>query len=652
MPAALLAACGGGGAEEDFPAGFLRASEAPLRRDILGVGAGRASALAASGANSANSANSANAAVPTPTQLFDWAEIHYPEFFPGQQADQYFAPYSYRLYLQTGNAVGVANGMVYILGPVAGNNDVPVAVGLLKEYTEPVFAGRFAYSDAQAARFLNQATLAATDADIAAVRSLGYEAWLQQQFNTPPSTSNWDWLLSRGYGENESSRVGSAGFDNQIWQRLLKAPDGLRQRVALALSEIFVVGLDGINGTYKPFRMAAYWDLLAEHAFGNFRTLLQAVTLSPAMGNYLNMAGNQKANPATGRVPDENYAREVMQLFTLGLTQLNPDGTTQLDAQGHALDSYTEADVKALAAVLTGWNFDRRASVSPVEQNRVPMLLNPSLHATTAATVLGTTIPANLDGNEALRRVLDALANHPNVGPFIGRQLIQRLVTSNPSSAYVARVAAAFANNGLGLRGDLAATLRAVLLDDEARAAEGLTAPAFGKLREPLQRLLQWARSFKAASLSGNWTLGNLSDAATRLGQSPQRSPSVFNFFRPGYVPPNTAVSKAGLVAPEMQLTTETSVAGYLNYMQTLSSAKHGDLRPDYSAELALAADPAALVARLNLLLCADQLGASTLLLITDAVGSVSGTGNSGPFNRVYTAVLLVLASPEFLHQR
>ncbi len=588
----------------------------------------------------------------------DWAEIHYPQFFPSRQTNQFFAPYTYRLYPELGNAVGVADGMVYILGPVAGSNEVPVAVGRIEEFGQHVFARQQAFSDSQAARFLNQATLGATDGDIAAVRSQGFGPWLNAQMAAPPATSNWAWLMSKGYDTLANAQNSAVGADNQIWQALISAPDSLRQHATLAWSQILVVGLDGLNGNYRQFRLAAYWDLLAQHAFGNFRTLLEAVTLSPAMGNYLNMAGNQKANATTGRVPDENYAREVMQLFTIGLVALNPDGTPQRDAQGEPLDSYNETDVSQLARVFTGWNTDRGPFTTLVDTQRNPMLLNANLHETGSSRVLGTTIPANIDGTLALKQALDILFNHPNVGPFIGRQLIQRTVTSNPSPGYVARVTAAFNNNGQGVRGDLAAVWRAVLLDDEARAPDSLANPAFGKLREPLQRMLQWARTFKAKSTSGDWTLGNLSDPATRLGQSPQRSPTVFNFFRPGYVPPQTVIANAGLVAPEMQIATETSVAGFLNYMQSLTSSRVTELKADYTTELAMAADATALVARVERLLSADQLAADARALIVNAVSSIAMTSTNpttlaaAAANRVATAVLLVLASPDYLHQK
>ena len=249
----------------------------------------------------------------------------------------------------------------------------------------------------------------------------------------------------------------------------------------MALSEIIVVGFDGVTSPYKQFKLAAWWDLLAEHAFGNFRTLLEAVTLNPAMGNYLSTAGNQKEDAKTGRLPDENYAREVMQLFTIGLYELNADGSVRTDASGKPLETYTQDMVTQLARVFTGYSLD----VNPFEAGpafvRRPMAFTASRHSTLAVSFLGTTIPANTPGPEALERALDTLFAHPNVGPFIGRQLIQRLVTSNPSPAYVSRVTAAFNDNGQGVRGDLSAVVKAVLLDVEARSAGGLTDPAFGK---------------------------------------------------------------------------------------------------------------------------------------------------------------------------
>ena len=629
-----VAACGGASA---LPEAFADREQAQTLRHALS-------------ASPANTTTPAAAPVPTVTELLDWAERAYTELFPGPKVNLVAEPYTYRHYPETGHYLGVADGRVYFLGPASG--DVLADAGALADFGARIYGQRFAFSDEQASRFLGQATLGVTDADIASVRAAGYDAWLTQQFTRPLSPGNWDWLVTRGFDVNPDARNAAIGVDSQIWQRLLSASDSLRQRVALALSEVFVVGFDGLTGAYRQFKLAAWWDLLATHAFGNFRALLEAVTLNPAMGGYLNTAGNRKEDPATGRQPDENYAREVMQLFTIGLVQLNRDGTPKLDAAGKPMDTYSQDTVTNLARVFTGWNLDtRRDDVGP-EFVRRPMVLTASRHSTLAATFLGATVPANTDGTAALKTALDTLAAHPNVGPFIGRQLIQRLVTSNPSRHYVARVAAAFDDNGKGQRGDLQAVLRAVLLDVEARDEALISSPTVGKLREPMLRFIQCARSFKATSLNGQWDVGNTSDPARSLGQSPLRSPSVFNYFRPGYVPAGTSIASAGLVAPEFQLANESSVAGYLNAMQSFVSRAHRDVRPDYATELALAADAEALVSRVALLLCAGQLQASTRTTIVGAVDSIASSTEAGRANRVYTAVLLVAASPDYLVQK
>jgi uncharacterized protein (DUF1800 family) len=443
------------------------------------------------------------------------------------------------------------------------------------------------------------------------------------------------------------------------------------------------VSLSGLNFSWRSHALAAWWDMLSSNAFGNFRTLLEDVTLNPAMGYYLNTKGNLKENTATGRQPDENYAREVMQLFTLGLHQLNLDGTEKKDAQGNKLESYTQADVTNLARVFTGYDFDMSQNVNTFDAllnrnipntsaARLPMALTASRHSTLAATFLGATVPANTGAAAALQIGLDTLFNHPNVGPFFGRQMIQRLVTSNPSPAYVGRVAVAFNNNGAGVRGDLQAVWSAILLDEEARSPAGLTQSTFGRLREPMLRLVQWGRTFGIGSALGSWKIGDLSNPATQLGQSPLRSPSVFNFFRPGYVPPSTALVASQSVAPEFQIVNESSVGGYLNYMQGVirngihvnapdqpnsgSNASNGyDITAAYTGELALVSDAAALVRRLSLLLCAGQLAASTQALIVDALNATPVTAASTDSikrNRVAAAVLMVMASAEYLVQK
>lgn len=543
-----------------------------------------------------------------------------------------------------------------------------------------------AASDEDAARFLLQAQFSASDADIAAVRNKPYAAWLAEQFAAAPSTSGFEWLNQRGYGTIDSNTNfydNSYPGDYMLWNQLMTSSDGMRKRIALALSEFFVVSLSGLDFAWRSHAIASWWDMLNAQAFGNFRNLLQDVTLHPAMGYFLNTKGNLKENTKTGRAPDENYAREVMQLFTLGIYQLNTDGTEKRDGSGNKLESYTQSDITNIARVFTGWDFDQTQNVNTLEPvnrrnipntiyTRIPMRLNPSNHSTLEAKFLGATVAAGADGVEALRVALDTLFNHPNVGPFFGKQMIQRLVTSNPSPAYVARVAGAFNNNGAGVRGDLQAVFSAILLDDEARGPAGLVNAGYGKLREPMVRMVQWGRTFGIRSARGSWKIGDLSNPASQLGQSPQRAPSVFNFFRPGYVPPSTALSASVTPAPEFQLVNESSVGGYLNYMQgvirngifvnapdvpqSTSNTTNGyDITAAYTAELALVLDAAALVKRLGLLLCAGQLSGATQGLIVAALNATPVTATSTDavkLNRVAAAVLLVMASSEYLIQK
>lgn len=496
-----------------------------------------------------------------------------------------------------------------------------------------------------AARFLAQTTFGASRAEISRTQQMGVNAWLDEQFAMPLGTSHVQWLKSKGH-DNASLIFNSSAFDYTVWRAFLSSPDQLRQRVIYALTQILVVSIDGVNSAWKPFSVGNYLDVMGANAFGNFRTLLEQITLTPAMGDYLNMRGNRKAD-SSGRLPDENYARELMQLFTIGLTELNPDGTQRL-VGGQPQDTYDLDDVTGLARLLTGWEYAVGYDGAP-EQYIAPMFCYPARHETGASSFLTVNVPAGNDGPGALKQVLDGLFAHPNVGPFIGRQLIQRLVTSNPSPAYVGRVAAAFANNGAGVRGDMKALIRAVLTDVEARVVQ--TAPQAGKLVEPVLRFASWARAFGVTSPSDAWKLGNLSDPATRLGQSPGRSSSVFNFYRPGYVPPNTALAAASLVAPELQITTETSVAGYLNFMQSavgnLAGATGTDLAVDYSALQAMANDANALAGEVELILAANRLSVASRTLIRSALAQMPIATSANLLDRVKAAVMLTLASPE-----
>ena len=523
-------------------------------------------------------------------------------------------------------------------GSAAAPAPVPVPVPVPVDIPTPV----------QASRFLAQASMGATHEQIARVQALGYAGWLDEQFAAAPSGTRWDWLVSNSF-DAIANKNGEAGADAAIWRKLLSAPDTLRQRVTLALSEILVASVSGFNGGWKAFSAAAYLDLLELEAFGNYRTLLQQVSTSAPMGEYLTFRGNLKFNAGTGAMPDENYARECMQLFTIGLVQLNLDGTPKL-AGGAQQETYTLADITGLARVFTGWNYDLAGGdTNTPDFKRRPMTMTASRHETGSKIFLGTTIAAGTSGEDSLRAALDALFGHANVAPFIGRQLILRLVCSNPSAAYVARVAAVFNNDGTGVKGNLKAVLKAILLDDEARNAKRLLDPAFGKQREPVLRLASWARAFKADSASGAWAVGNTSDPATRLGQSPLRAPTVFNFFRPGYVPPNSAIGTAGLVAPEFQITNESSVVGYVNFMQSVVSKGVGDVKADYASVLALADTTQALLDELNLVLAAGQLSAATLALLKTGLDTLAAGTDAARLTRINAALLLVLAAPEFI---
>lgn len=499
-------------------------------------------------------------------------------------------------------------------------------------------------SGPQASRFLAQATLGATKASIADVQGQSYDGWLTTQFALARETTHWDWLVTNGY--NVAANVNStAGFDPVMWRQMIASADQLRQRVGLALLEILAIGIDGVQLSWKQFAMAGYVDVLMDNAFGNVRTLLDKITTNAGMASFVTFLGNKKANPATGAVPDENYARELMQLYTIGLYQLNMDGTQKLSG-GAPIETYTQADVSGLARVFTGLNLANSDNSTP-DRYRLPLVMTASQNETGTATFLGTSTTGG--GLAAIKVALDTIFAHANMPPFLSKQLIQRLVTSNPSPAYVSRVANVFADNGAGVRGDLKAVVRAILLDSEARADPVASAANTGKVREPVFRLTGWARAYNATSPSNAWAIGDTSSSSTRLGEAMGRSATVFNFFRPGYSPPNTAIASAGLVAPEFQITNELSVVAYVNYMQGLIANGTGDVKADYSSAVALAADSGALLDDVNLVLAAGQLSSATYASIKAAIDSVSNTGVNGPANRIGTAILLTMASPDYL---
>ena len=685
--AMLLAACGGGDAGGDRGAAARLGSEAAGApyKPLLGGNPEPSNPQAR---------RQAQARLPTPDELMNWAEKKFPSFFPGPEPTRNTGAIVFRYYAANGNIFAILGQGVYVLGPITENR--VVNVGTLADFAQAVadeLAGVKVNSDAEAVRFLLQAQISASISEIAEVRQKGYATWLDEQQARPVAQLAWDWMVEKGYTVIDTHQYffTTSPGNNMAWYQLMGAPDAVRQRAALALSNFFVVSLDGVNDSLKWTSpgMANHWDILQRNAFGNYRTLLEEITLSPTMGAYLNTRGNRKEDLAVGRLPDENYAREVMQLFSIGVNQLNLDGSAKLNAAGAPLDSYTQTDVSNLARVFTGYNatnhFPQGVDPKPpflpvdnVESARAPMVLDARQHSTLEKKFLGTTIAANTSGAESLRLALDTLFNHPNVGPFLGRQMIQRLVTSNPSAAYVSRVASAFNANRAGIRGDLGHMFRTILLDDEARNPSGLTSTTFGKLREPVLRIAQWARTFKLKPIAGFWKIPTgLTpwEPTTSLSQSPLQAPSVFNFFRPGYVPPSTALAASKATAPEFQLVNESTVNTYINYLQNIVNRGYYDnapsvpynvdssvaptyaptVVPDYTTELAMAHDTPALVARLNLLLCAGQLSPATVTFITNALAIDRLKADStADFKQIHVAraVMFIMCSAEYLVQK
>jgi uncharacterized protein (DUF1800 family) len=548
--------------------------------------------------------------------------------------------------------------------------------------TTPPPVAEVAPTRAEAARFLAQASMGPTEAEVDRVVALGYRGWIDAQFTRPAVShrAHWETRDAEIRAVTPTSAAGADQVFESFWKQAVTGDDQLRQRVVWALSQIFVISMADDAVGNNPRAVAAWLDMLGDKGLGNYRELLESVSRHPMMGTYLSHLRNQKASARTGRVPDENYAREVMQLFSIGLVELNEDGTPRLSGSS-AIETYDSADISGMARVFTGWSwacpewpadscFSQGSSGGVSDPDRIfkPMLAYPQFHATEEKSFLGTTIPAQTtrsDPETSLRIALDTLANHPNVGPFIGRQLIQRLVTSNPSPAYVRDISRVWANNGSGVRGDLKAVVRAILLHPEARAAATDTS---GKLREPVLRLAAFLRAFGYRSDTGNWRVGNTDNPGTSLGQTPMRSPSVFNFYRPGYVAPGTASAARGLAAPEMQIAHETSAAGYVNYMRdavaqgvgasnTIGGVTRRDIQADFSAELALATDAGALVDRVFARLLPHTAALPELRSeVVAAVGAIaiptSGSTATALRNRVNTALLLTLVSAEFQVQR
>lgn len=522
-----------------------------------------------------------------------------------------------------------------------------------------------------AARFLTQATFGATQADINALIGQGYHAWLNEQMALPASShrkgtmDDFAAINSGGQGTQDAVTKlypypGGAHRQAAWWKIAVTGRDQLRQRVAFALSQILVAS--DTNGTISAWQEGAanYYDIFVNGAFGNFRDVLEQVSLSPIMGIYLSALRNAKA--AGGTTPDENYAREIMQLFTIGLNELNPDGTLRLDPNGQPIATYTQDTIVQTAKVFTGWAYANATANATGNANLFrgsaanyidPMMLWPAFHDDTAKTIIGgRVLPAGQGGVKDLKDTLDALFTHANTAPFISRQLIQRLVTSNPSPGYIYRVSQVFVNNGAGVRGDLGAVVRAILTDYEARSNAVASTATFGKMKEPLLRATTLLRAFNGASNLGRYNIANPEGS---LAQAALRAPTVFNFYEPNFVLPG-AIAAAGLYAPEYQILTDTTALTQPNFYYTYiyNTRSTTDMTQQtiglgLDAWLPLARTPQQLVDSINLLLAAGSVSkAATDRMVAAITAMPAGTGTSttNDLERVRSAIYLAITAP------
>ena len=524
---------------------------------------------------------------------------------------------------------------------------------------------------ALAARFLKQATFGPTMAQIEALadNDLDFEGWIDAQLSLPAS-GHLDHYYSMGVDNpTEPRRFGGDPRGNSttlkvtVWYDIaLLNQDQLRQRMAWALSQIFVLGEAGSLQNFYPVQWINWYDILVDNALGNYRDLLHDVTYSPKMGDYLTYLNNRKANG--NQLPDENYAREVMQLFTMGLWHLNNDGTRKLDEQGEPIATYTNFHITELAKVFTGLtlapNVPGKHHIFPngFKNNRVdPMIAQNAWHDRTAKEMLdGTIIPAQgnreVDTHADIAQALDVLFNHPNTPPFVSYRLIQRFTSSNPSPEYVERVANIFIDNGEGVRGDLAAICKAILLDPEARDAGYAVENGRGKLREPLLKFTQLCRAFHLQPNANNQHL-YIESMSDEFGMSPYQYPSVFNFYLPDYAPPGN-VQEEGLVAPEFQILDDsTGLKTFAIYHQLIKEGLSNGVgkglfpRPelDYAEVLPLADNIPALIDYLDLLLTHQTLREDSKELIADAVAAIP---SFLPEERIKRAIVLLTIFPEF----
>ncbi|MCY3541892.1 MAG: DUF1800 domain-containing protein [Gammaproteobacteria bacterium] len=517
----------------------------------------------------------------------------------------------------------------------------------------------------EASRFASQSTFGLRYDDIEEIAITGRKLWLEEQFNVPPTLHTpiaEDLITRQTAGEWEEFVRNPLKLRTVIhrfawWQQTMTAEDVVRQRVAYSLSQFFVVSDRAIVLRLTPYSLTSFYDLLLENAFGNFRDLLKGVALSPAMGHYLSHANNRKANPARNRFPDENFAREVMQLFSIGLYELDIDGTLKLDADGEPIPTYDNDDIREMAKIFTGLTYAgeghywgrRYFDHTDAEVFSLPMIMYENRHEPGEKVLIdGTVVPAGQPGMDDVEAAIDVLFNHPNVGPFFCKQLIQRLVTSNPSPEYVERVARAFNGETGSPRGDMKAVLRAIFFDPEAEI--GTWSQTFGRLKEPVVRIVSLARIFNYTSDSGEYyNTGYWLELFAK--QHPLASPSVFNFYQPDYSPVGEILDN-NMVAPEFQITTSTTVIGITNYIglaifnenQLFHTFRpHFEIpRIDLREYEELATKPDDLIKRLDIVLTQGQLSQATKNIVKDVLDNVDDVKE-----RTQIAIYLILISPD-----
>ncbi len=526
--------------------------------------------------------------------------------------------------------------------------------------------------DGFAARFLGQATFGPTAAGITELKNLGYDfnAWIDREAAKSPTYSAPLVVAARSSGGITSiTNAFNRRARNEV---MISGNDQLRQRVAYALSQIFVISDNNSAIANANEGSSSYYDMLVRDSFGTFRQLLLDVTYHPMMGRYLNQYHNRKADPSKNTSADENYAREVEQLFSVGLYLLNADGTSQTDGTGRALETYTNAQITEFAKVFTGFtDEDHNANAvgtgtgrtdfpSAAQNYTEPMKMWQGQHDPNTKSLYHYAgarkpdLPAGQSGDQDVSDAIDNLVEHPNTAPFISRQLIQRLVTSNPSNAYVARVSGVFVNNGRSQRGDMLAVIKAVLLDQEARQAPFIVDPEHGKLREPYLRVTELLRAFNYKVAAGvlPYDLGSTTEGT--LGQFPLAAPSVFNFYTPDYQPQGP-IGDAGLVGPEFQIQNAVFGIATPNVYYNLTNTTVGNFSLDLTTQAALT-DPAALVDNVDLMLTSGTLSSATKTKVVAAVTAVTQamvpSGSTLGLTRSRLAIYLVAISPDFAIQK